>query len=174
VNSCQWAERSDDSMQPNGFLIMGVSGSGKTTLGKALAEKLDWDFFDADYFHPPENIAKMEAGIPLDDSDRTPWLAALSDLLLSTLTAGRHPVLACSALKEAYRARLLEGTDEIAIVYLKGSYDLIWSRMSAREGHYMKPAMLKSQFEILEAPKDALTLDVSMPLEEMVETVMEN
>src|SRR4030095_544887 len=98
-------------MLPKGFLVMGVSGSGKSTVGKALAEKLGWDFFDADDFHPPENIAKMAAGIPLNDSDRAPWLAALSNLLLSTLQANRHPVLACSALKETYRAKLLEGND---------------------------------------------------------------
>ena len=159
-------------MQPTGFIIMDVSGSGKTTVGKALAEKLDWDFFDADDFHPPENIFKMAAGIPLDDSDRTPWLAALSDRLFSTLTAGRQPVLACSALKESYRAQLLEKTRGIAIVYLKGSYDLIWARMSAREGHYMKPAMLQSQFAILEEPRDALVLDVSMPMEEMLRSVL--
>src|SRR6185436_2126379 len=117
-------------MQPTGFLIMGVSGSGKTTLGKALAQKPGWDFFDADDYHPPENIAKMTAGIPLSDSDRTPWLAALHHQLLSTL-------------KEAYRVKLLEGMDEITVIYLKGSYDLILSRMSTREDHYMKPGMLQ-------------------------------
>mgnify|MGYP003598474662 CR=1 FL=1 len=94
-------------MQPTGFIVMGVSGSGKSTVGKALAERLGWDFFDADDFHPQANIAKMAAGIPLDDSDRTPWLAALANLLTTTLTAGRHPVLACSALKRAYREQLL-------------------------------------------------------------------
>jgi len=152
---------------------MGVSGSGKSTMGKALAEKLGWDFFDADDFHPPENIAKMAAGIPLNDSDRTPWLAALSKLLSSTLKANRHPVLACSALKETYRAKLLDGNEEIEIIYLKGSYDTLWQRMSTREGHYMKPDMLKSQFEILEEPKDALCLDVTLPLEAMLQIVME-
>lgn len=152
---------------------MGVSGSGKSTVGKALAEKLGWDFFDADDFHPPENIAKMAAGIPLNDSDRAPWLAALSNLLLSTLQANRHPVLACSALKETYRAKLLEGNDGIEIIYLKGSYDTLWQRMSTREGHYMKPAMLKSQFETLEEPQNALYLDVTLSLDEMLQTVME-
>jgi len=148
---------------------MGVSGSGKTTFGKLLAEKLDWDFFDADDFHPPENIAKMETGIPLTDSDRTPWLAALSNLLFSTLKAGHHPVLACSALKESYRELLLRGKPEIQLIYLQGSYDLIQARMSVREGHYMKPAMLKSQFEILEEPANALVLDISLSVEELVD-----
>jgi gluconokinase len=161
------------SMQPNGFLVMGVAGSGKTAFGQTLAKRLDWDFFDADDFHPPENIAKMSAGIPLDDSDREPWLAALAKLLDSTLKAGKHPVLACSALKESYRQKLLNEQGGIAIIYLNGSYDLIWSRLLARQGHYMKPAMLQSQFEILEEPKNALVLDISMTLEEMIVAVME-
>jgi len=150
---------------------MGVSGSGKTTLGQALARRLGWDFFDADDFHPPENIVKMAAGIPLSDSDRAPWLASLHDQLLSTLKAGRHPVLACSALNAKYRAQLLEGIDGITIIFLKGSYDLIWSRMSARERHYMKPEMLQSQFDALEEPKDAIVLDVKMSVKDMVDTI---
>jgi len=150
---------------------MGVSGSGKTTLGKALAQKPEWDFFDADDFHPPGNIAKMTAGIPLSDSDRAPWLAALHDQLLFTLSADRHPVLACSALKEAYRTQLLEGLEGMAVIYLKGSYDLIWSRMSARERHYMQPQMLQSQFDILEEPKDAVVIDVEMPVKDMIDTI---
>jgi gluconokinase len=158
-------------MRPTGFLIMGVSGSGKTTVGKALARKLGWDFFDADDFHPPENIAKMESGIPLNDSDRAPWLAALHGQLLSTLKTGRHPVLACSALKATYRAQLLEGLDGIAVIYLKGNYDLIWSRMSTRESHYMKPDMLQSQLDALEEPKDAILLDVNMPVKEMIDEI---
>jgi gluconokinase len=158
-------------MQPTGFLIMGVSGSGKTTLGRALAQKLAWDFFDADDFHPPGNIAKMTTGIPLSDSDRGPWLAALHHQLLSTLSADRHPVLACSALKEAYRTQLLEGLEGMAIIYLKGSYDLIWRRMAVRERHYMKPQMLQSQFDILQEPKDAVVLDVEMPVKDMLDTI---
>jgi len=161
-------------MQPMGFLIMGVSGSGKSTLGKALAQKLGWDFFDADDFHSPENIAKMAAGIPLTDSDRMPWLAALNDQLITCLHADRHPILACSALKKMYRTQLLDGTHDISIIYLKGSYDLIWSRISARQGHYMKAEMLQSQFEALEEPDDALVLDVSMPLEDMLDTISAN
>lgn len=150
---------------------MGVSGSGKSTLGSALARQLGWDFFDADDFHSEENIAKMAAGIPLSDSDRAPWLAALNHQLVSTLKAGRHPVLACSALKEQYRALLLEGIDGIAIIHLKGSYALISSRMSVREGHFMKPEMLQSQLNALEEPQDALLLDVAMPLQEMLDTI---
>jgi len=151
---------------------MGVSGSGKTTLGKVLAHNLGWDFFDADDFHPPVNIAKMNTGIPLDDSDRAPWLASQHNILISTLKVDRHPVLACSALKEKYRIQLLDGLKGIAIIYLKGSYDLIWSRMSEREGHYMKPEMLQSQFEVLDEPENALILNVSMKLDDMLDTIM--
>jgi gluconokinase len=157
---------------PKGFLIMGVSGSGKTTLARALAQRLGWDYFDGDDLHSSENVAKMMAGIPLSDSDRTPWLASLHDLLLSTLEASRHPVLACSALKEKYRLQLLDGTDGIAVVYLKGSYELIWSRMSARMGHYMRAEMLQSQFVALEEPQNAFVLDISMPVDIMVEKMI--
>ena len=150
---------------------MGVSGSGKTTLGKALAQKLGWDFFDADDFHPPENIAKMSARIPLSDSDRVPWLASLHNLLSTTLKSNRHPVLACSALKKKYRIQLLDGIDGIAVIYLKGSYDLIWSRMSERKEHYMKPEMLRSQFEALEEPTNAFALDVSLSLEDVIDKI---
>lgn len=151
---------------------MGVSGSGKSTLGQALANKLGWDFFDADDFHSPQNIAKMKAGIPLNDSDRGPWLAALNEQLLSTLRSNRHPILACSALKVKYRARLLSDVEGIAVIQLKGSYDLILSRLSAREGHYMKAGMLQSQFDILEAPVGSLALEVSMSLDEMLDTII--
>jgi len=157
--------------QPTGFLIMGVSGSGKTSVGKALAQKLDWDFFDADDFHPAENIAKMAAGIPLNDSDRAPWLAALHHLLSTTLESNHHPILACSALKHKYRVQLLDGLSGIEIIYLKGDYDLIWSRMATREGHYMKPEMLQSQLATLEEPTDAFALDISISLNDMIDKI---
>ena len=159
-------------MRPTGFLIMGVSGSGKTTVGEALAQKLGWDFFDADDFHPPENITKMINGIPLSDSDRAPWLASLHQLLASTLKSNRHPILACSALKEKYRAKLLNGLEGVGIIYLAGNYDLIWSRMSAREGHFMRPEMLRGQFAALEEPENVFALDVSMSVEEMIDKIM--
>src|SRR5258706_14724543 len=115
----------------------------------------------------------MAAGIPLNDSDRAPWLAALSNVLVSTLKAGRHPVLACSALKESYRAQLLDGKDGVEVIYLKGSYDLLRARMSTRQKHFMKPGMLKSQFDTLEEPRDAPPLDISMPLNEVLDFVLE-
>jgi gluconokinase len=159
-------------MKPRFFLVMGVSGSGKTSVGKALAEHLEWDFYDADHFHPPENVAKMANGIPLDDADRVPWLASLHDLISSSLTRNRPGVLACSALKECYRQQLLESNEGVQIIYLKGNYDLIWSRMSARTDHYMKPYLLQSQFETLEEPTNALTIDISMSLDDIVKEIM--
>lgn len=159
-------------MAVNGFIIMGVSGCGKSTVARLLAEELDWDFFDADDFHPPDNLAKMKDGIPLSDSDRAPWLAALNEILASNLSARRHPVLACSALKESYRATLHQGTDGLQFVHLKGSYDLIWSRLATRQGHYMKPEMLRSQFETLDEPVDALVVDVRLRVEEIVGTII--
>lgn len=158
-------------MKTDFILVMGVSGSGKTRVGKALAEKLGWDFYDADDFHPPENVARMARGIPLDDSDRAPWLAALHDLISSSLRAGKPGVLACSALKKGYRRQLLEGNEGVLVVYLRGIYDLIWSRLEKRTGHFMKPQMLKSQFEALEEPANALTVDIARPVDDIVQEI---
>jgi gluconokinase len=154
------------------FIVMGVSGCGKSVVGKALAQSLGWDFFDADDFHPPANVAKMASGIPLDDSDRAPWLNALHDLISSSLRADHPAVLACSALKEIYRQRLMDGNNGVRLVYLKGSYDLIWSRMEKRTDHYMKPHMLKSQFEALEEPVNALTIDIGITVDEIVREII--
>lgn len=154
------------------FIVMGVSGCGKSSVGQTLASRLGWSFYDADDFHPPENVAKMASGTPLDDSDRAPWLSALHDLISSSLREDKPGVLACSSLKERYRQQLLDGNEGVQIVYLKGSYDLIWSRMSARKDHYMKPHMLKSQFEALEEPSNALTMDISMSIEDIVQEIL--
>jgi gluconokinase len=116
-------------------IVMGVSGCGKTSVGKALADTLGWDFYDADDFHPPANVRKMANGIPLDDSDRAPWLAALHKLIDSSVKADRPGVLACSALKERYRQQLLNGNEDVQVIYLKGSYDMIWARMQQRSDH---------------------------------------
>jgi gluconokinase len=159
-------------MKTRFMIVMGVAGSGKTTVGEALARQLGWHFYDADAFHPTENVAKMANGTPLTDADRIPWLAALHALITTSLTKNRPGVLACSALKESYRQQLLEGIDGVQIVYLKGSYELIWSRISQRQGHYMKPGMLKSQFETLEEPANALTFDISMPVDEIVQGIL--
>lgn len=159
-------------MKTRFVIVMGVAGSGKTTVGEALAQHLGWNFYDADAFHPAENIAKMANGTPLDDADRAPWLAALHALISTSLRENRPAVLACSALKASYRQQLLTGDEEMQLVYLKGSYDLIWSRISRRKDHYMKPQMLQSQFESLEEPADALTFDVSLPVDEIVERII--
>jgi gluconokinase len=158
-------------MKTRFFIVMGVSGSGKSSVGQALAEHLGWDFYDADDFHPPENVAKMANGIPLDDSDRAPWLASLNELISTALKANKPGVLACSALKERYRQQLMEGNTGVQIVYLKGSYDLVWSRMENRTDHYMKPHMLKSQFKTLEEPVNALTINIAFSVDEIVQEI---
>ena len=160
-------------MKTRFFIVMGVSGCGKSSVGQALARSLGWDFYDADDFHPPANVAKMAGGIPLDDSDRAPWLASLRDMISSSLIADKPGVLACSALKERYRRQLMDGNDEVQIVYLKGSYDLIWSRMQKRRDHYMKPYMLKGQFETLEEPSNALVADISLTVDGIVRAILE-
>ncbi len=144
---------------------MGVAGSGKTTVGQELAASLGWNFGDADDFHPPANVAKMSAGIPLNDDDRAPWLKAIRAHIEALLSAGRSGVVTCSALKQRYRAVLTDGLPEVRLVHLTGDFDLILSRMNARRDHFMKPEMLRSQFEALEPPAHALTVDIARPPE---------
>jgi gluconokinase len=136
---------------------MGVAGAGKTTVGQALAEELGWPFLDADDFHPPHNVAKMSAGLPLEDADRWPWL----DLLNRQLRQRERAVLACSALKESYRQRLTRGVRRFRFVYLHGSYELIAARLAARRHRYMPAALLRSQFEALEPPAQAIAIDAA-------------
>jgi len=140
---------------------MGVAGCGKTTIGAGLAKACGWRFFDADDFHPAANIAKMSQGLALDDADREPWLAALNRQLLSCARGGESAVLACSALKQAYRDRLARGVDDLQWVYLRGDFATIRQRLLERPGHYMKAGLLESQFQILEEPASALTVDIA-------------
>ena len=156
------------------FIIMGVSGCGKSTVGQALADALNCPFYDGDDFHPPENVAKMASGTPLNDDDRAPWLAALHDLLLDHAQKGETAVLACSALKKKYRVQLRAGNDQLVFVYLQGDFDLIWQRMQARPNHYMKAEMLQSQFDTLEVPdeQEALMVSITMPVEEIVANIL--
>ena len=144
------------------FVIMGVSGCGKSTVGLALAQRLGAMFYDGDDFHPPQNVAKMAGGSPLNDDDRYPWLARLHDLLAEHLAQGETAVLACSALKKKYRDQLRQGNEGVRLVYLQGSLNLIWERMAARQTHYMKPAMLQSQFDALEPPSAQNTMIISV------------
>lgn len=145
---------------PKVIVLTGVSGSGKTTVGQKLAEKLGWDFYDGDAFHPRANIEKMSHGIPLTDADRWPWLDRLNQRILKSLGEGRPAVLACSALKRSYRERLLKNTSRTALVYLRGDFQLIKRRMRERHGHYMRAGMLQSQFEALEEPTSGTTVDI--------------
>ncbi len=141
-------------------LLMGVAGSGKTTVGRQLAHDLGWSFADADEFHPPANVAKMSAGQPLTDADRAPWLAAIRRHVDACLARGESAVVTCSALKAAYRHVLIADPTRVRLVHLHGTRDQLWARISARENHFMKPAMLDSQLAALEPPADALTVDI--------------
>ena len=148
-------------------IIMGVTGSGKTTVGTVLAQQLGWEFADADDFHPPGNVAKMKAGIPLDDADRAPWLASLRQAIEQWIAKRENVVLACSALKKNYRDELVVGR-EVSFVYLKGSYDLIYQRLKQRHGHFASAKILAGQFADLQEPDDTLTVKIDQPVEEIV------
>ena len=137
---------------PAVLVVMGVSGSGKTTIAALLAGRLGWEFEDADDFHPPANVEKMHGGTPLTDEDRAPWLAAMAAWIDATRATGRHGVLACSALKRAYRQVLIGDRPDVRLVYLQGSRELIGVRQAARTGHFMPAALLDSQFATLEEP----------------------
>lgn len=137
---------------PCALIVMGVSGSGKSTVAEALAERLDWRCEDGDKFHPASNIAKMSAGQPLTDDDRWPWLKAIADETDRLLGKGENVVVACSALKRAYRNVLVHGQDNIRIVFLDGTQDLIAGRLAVRRGHFMPAGLLESQFGTLEPP----------------------
>jgi gluconokinase len=152
-------------------MVIGVSGSGKTTVGKLLAQSLNWDFSDADDFHPPGNIEKMSQGIPLEDADRLPWLLHLQSTIDRWLLENKNVVLACSALKASYRKMLFRDKQQMKIVYLKGDFDLFATRLKTRENHYMKVDLLSSQFATLEEPEDAIIIDASQPLEVMVRQI---
>jgi gluconokinase len=143
------------------ILVMGVSGSGKTTIGKMLAEDLQWEFQDADAFHPAANIEKMSHDIPLSDADRLPWLQAMQQAIAKWLQEGKNVVLACSALRASYRQQLYQDQEQVRVVYLKGSFELIKHRLEHRHGHFMKTGLLCSQFDTLEEPEDAIKMDIS-------------
>ena len=152
-------------------VLMGVSGCGKTAVGRLLAERLRWPFFDADEYHPAANVEKMRSGTPLTDTDRWPWLDRLNQLLLSQQARGESAVLGCSALKQAYRDRLTRGCSNVRWVHLEGPFDLILARLQARKGHYMPASLLRSQFDTLEQPRDALVIDITDPPEALAARV---
>lgn len=155
-------------------VVMGVTGTGKTTVGRLLADALGAPYTEGDDLHPPANVAKMSAGIPLDDEDRRPWLDAIADRL-RRLPADRGAVVSCSALKRAYRDRLRAGAPDAVFVHLTGERALIGRRMAARTGHFMPAALLDSQFatlEPLQADESGVAVDVAGTPEEITERAL--
>jgi gluconokinase len=146
---------------------MGVSGSGKTTIGAALATSLGWPYLDADDYHPSANVAKMAAGTPLQDEDRWPWL----DKLNAVLRKEQESIVGCSALRESYRRRLTAGLKDARIVHLRGSFELLSERAAERKHRFMPASLLKSQFDTLEPPHDAIEVDVAQPVEACVAAI---
>jgi carbohydrate kinase (thermoresistant glucokinase family) len=160
---------------PTILIVMGVSGSGKTTIAKDLASRLGWPFLEGDDLHPPANVQKMHAGIPLNDSDRKPWLDAIAAWIDARRAAGEPGVLTCSALKHAYRKILVGAREHVRLVYLKGDKALIARRLSERKGHFMPPSLLDSQFSTLEEPtpdEDPITVKLDGGVNEAVDNVI--
>ena len=152
---------------------MGVSGCGKTTVGKLVAEELGWEFVEGDEYHSPENIAKMSSGQPLNDEDRFDWMNALNKKISEMLSSGKSGVVACSALKQKHRKHLARNCeDQVLYIHIKGTFDEIHQRMEAREGHYMKAGMLRSQFEALEPPEDVPAYDASLTPEQIKSAIL--
>jgi gluconokinase len=152
-------------------VLMGVSGSGKTTVGEDLARRVGWRYFDADDYHPAENVEKMRSGVALTDADRWPWLDRLNRLLRERESTGENTILGCSALKQRYRDRLAQGLQDVRWIYLKGAFELIQSRLEARKHRYMPASLLRSQFQTLEEPTDALIVDIADPPERLAERI---
>jgi len=155
------------------IIICGVTGAGKTTIGQLLAQELAWEFYDADDFHFLANIAKMEGGVPLTDEDRQPWLGKLRELVQECLIAGKNAVLACSALKKAYRDRL-RVSEEVKFIFLRGNRRKITEQLQHRHEHFMNPVLLDSQLEDLEEPQPsehALSLELGRSPRDLVELI---
>jgi gluconokinase len=165
----------DISRTPCALVVMGVSGSGKSTIGERLAQRLGWSCEDGDKFHPLSNVAKMSAGQPLTDEDRWPWLQAIANEIDRVCEARGHVVIACSALKRAYRDILVHGRPDVRIIYLKGTQDLIAGRLVLRKGHFMPPGLLASQFKTLEPPdasENPVTVSIDAPVETIVDDIV--
>jgi gluconokinase len=158
------------------IILIGVSASGKSTVAEALAKRIGFAEEDGDDYHPPANITKMHAGIPLTDDDRWPWLYSIADAIDHHADEGKPVVFACSALKRAYRDILVHGRRDVRLVYLKGSRDLIAARFSKRHGHFMSAELIKSQFDTLEEPQpdeNVVTVDIKDTVDEIVNEIVE-
>jgi gluconokinase len=166
----------DASRTPCALIMMGVSGSGKSTIADKLAERIGWRSVDGDKFHPASNIAKMSAGHPLTDEDRWPWLKAIAAEIDRSCKAGEKAVIACSALKRSYREILVHGRDDVRIVYLDGSQQLIAERLARRSGHFMPPGLLESQFKTLEPPDESenpVTVSIDSAPDDIVDNIIQ-
>ena len=162
-----------DEIAPCALVVMGVSGSGKSTVADHLAARLGWRYEDGDKFHPPANVAKMSAGQPLTDDDRWPWLQAIADEIDRSCKAGERVVVACSALRHAYRDVLVHGREDVRIVFLNGTQDLIADRLAVRKGHFMPPGLLTSQFKTLEPPQPT-ERPITVSIDASVETIVDD
>ena len=163
----------DASQPPCALIVMGVSGSGKSTIAARLAERLIWTYEDGDRFHPASNVAKMSAGLPLTDEDRWPWLQAIADEIDRVCKTGERTVIACSALKRAYREVLVHRRNDVRIIYLNGTQELIANRLAERKGHFMPPGLLASQFKTLEPP-DKRENPVTVSIDASVDTIVDD
>jgi gluconokinase len=156
--------------------MMGVSGSGKSTIADKLAERIGWRSVDGDKFHPASNIAKMSAGHPLTDEDRWPWLKAIAAEIDRSCKTGEKAVIACSALKRSYREILVHGRNDVRIIYLDGSQQLIAERLARRRGHFMPPGLLESQFKTLEPPdqsENPVTVSIDSAPDDIVHNIIQ-
>jgi gluconokinase len=161
---------------PSVIVMMGVSGSGKSTIASMLAHRLGWIYEDADWLHPKSNVEKMHHGEPLTDADRWPWLKAIAAWIDATRKGGGHGVVACSALKRAYRDILIDGRPDVRLVFLKGDQDLIARRIAARDDHFMPPSLLDRQFKTLEEPTSderPITVSISPHPREIVDAIVD-
>ncbi|HJT21494.1 MAG TPA: gluconokinase [Nitrospira sp.] len=154
------------------IILMGAAGAGKTTVGRELAQRLGWRFCDGDWFHSPRNVEKMARGVPLSDDDRRPWLEEIRRAIAEWVTARDHVVLACSLLKESYRATVVaDHRNEVKIVYLRADIGLLQRRLAGRQDHFMGVRLLESQLDTLEEPTDALILDASASPDNLIRQI---